>query len=256
MAPVKYRGALNILFQLNVTIGILFANIINYFVANIHPQGWRIALGIAGIPATLLFVGSLLITETPTSLIERQKLTEGLNTLKKIRGIDNVTAEYEELVLASEMARQVKHPYRNLMKRKSRPQLVIAIVMQVFQQFTGINAIMFYAPVLFQTVGLSSDASLMSSAIVGTINVLSTIVSVVGVDRVGRRVLLLEACVQMLVTQVHNSKCINTYTTTIYHKKRFFLTQINFFPPDHHSNHFVHIDLHWCCPHKIFERHR
>ncbi|XP_078156545.1 sugar transport protein 8-like [Carex rostrata] len=202
MAPVKYRGALNILFQLNVTIGILFANIINYFVANIHPQGWRIALGIAGIPATLLFVGSLLITETPTSLIERQKLTEGLNTLKKIRGIDNVTAEYDELVLASEMARQVKHPYRNLMKRKSRPQLVIAIAMQVFQQFTGINAIMFYAPVLFQTVGFKSDASLMSSAIVGTINVLSTIVSVVGVDRVGRRVLLLEACVQMLVTQV------------------------------------------------------
>ncbi|KAF3336687.1 sugar transport protein 8-like protein [Carex littledalei] len=202
MAPVKYRGALNILFQLNVTIGILFANLINYFVANIHPHGWRIALGLAGIPAALLFVGSLLITETPTSLIERQKLTEGLNTLKKIRGIDNVTAEYEELVLASEMARQVKHPYRNLMKRKSRPQLVIAIVMQVFQQFTGINAIMFYAPVLFQTVGFKSDASLMSSAIVGTINVLSTVVSIVAVDRVGRRVLLLEACVQMLVTQV------------------------------------------------------
>ena len=96
MAPVKYRGALNILFQLNVTIGILFANIINYFVANVHPNGWRIALGIAGIPAALLCAGSFLITETPTSLIERQRLTEGMNTLKKIRGIDNVTAEYEE----------------------------------------------------------------------------------------------------------------------------------------------------------------
>ncbi|XP_078176080.1 sugar transport protein 8-like [Carex rostrata] len=202
MAPVKYRGALNILFQLNVTIGILFANIINYFVANVHPNGWRIALGIAGIPAALLCAGSFLITETPTSLIERQRLTEGMNTLKKIRGIDNVTAEYEELVLSSEIARQVKHPYRNLMKRKSRPQLVIAIVMQVFQQFTGINAIMFYAPVLFQTVGFKSDASLMSSAIVGTINVLSTVVSVVVVDKLGRRKLLLEACVQMLLTQV------------------------------------------------------
>ncbi|KAF3336573.1 sugar transport protein 8-like protein [Carex littledalei] len=202
MAPVNYHGALNIIFQLNVPIGILCANIINYFVANIHPHGWRIALGLAGIPATLLFVGSLLIIETPTSLIERQKLTEGMNTLKKIRGLDNTTAKYEELVLASEMAQQVQHPYRNLMKRKSRPQLVIAIVMQVFQQFTGINAIMFYAPVLFQTVGFKSDVSLMSSAIVGTINVLSTVVFVVMVDKVDRRVLLLEACVQIFITQV------------------------------------------------------
>ncbi|KAJ1695169.1 hypothetical protein LUZ63_011867 [Rhynchospora breviuscula] len=201
IAPVKYRGALNILFQLNVTIGILAANIINYFVANIHPHGWRIALGIAGIPALILCLGSFLITETPTSLIERQKLTEGMNTLKKIRGVDNVDAEYQELVRASEMARQVKHPFRNLMKRRSRPQLVIAIAMQVFQQFTGINAIMFYAPVLFQTVGFKNDASLMSSAIVGGINVGSTIVSVIAVDKIGRKPLLLEACIQMFITQ-------------------------------------------------------
>jgi MFS transporter, SP family, sugar:H+ symporter len=202
IAPVKYRGGLNILFQLNVTIGILAANIINYFVANVHPWGWRIALGIAGVPALLLCIGSCLITETPASLIERQKLTEGMNVLKKIRGINNVEAEYQELVHASEMARQVKHPFRNLMKRKSRPQLVIAIAMQVFQQFTGINAIMFYAPVLFQTVGFKGDASLMSSAIVGTINVLATVVSVFVVDWLGRKPLLLEACIQMLATQV------------------------------------------------------
>lgn len=202
IAPVKYRGALNILFQLNVTIGILAANIINYFVANIHPWGWRLALGLAGAPAGILCIGSFLITETPTSLIEREKLTDGMNILKKIRGIDNVEAEYQELVHASEMARQVKHPFRNLMKRKSRPQLVIAIAMQVFQQFTGINAIMFYAPVLFQTVGFKGDASLMSSAIVGSINVMSTVVSVVLVDYAGRKPLLLEACVQMLITQV------------------------------------------------------
>ncbi|KAJ4785869.1 Sugar transport protein 8 [Rhynchospora pubera] len=201
IAPVKYRGALNILFQLNVTIGILAANIINYFVADIHPHGWRIALGTAGIPALILCLGSFLITETPTSLIERQRLTEGMNTLKKIRGIDNVDAEYQELVRASEMARQVKHPFRNLIKRKSRPQLVIAIAMQVFQQFTGINAIMFYAPVLFQTVGFKNDASLMSSAIVGGINVASTVVSVVLVDKLGRKPLLLEACIQMFITQ-------------------------------------------------------
>ncbi|CAL9131912.1 unnamed protein product [Musa acuminata var. zebrina] len=202
IAPVHVRGALNILFQLDVTIGIFVANIVNYLVSNIHPWGWRLALGLAGVPAIMLCLGSMVIAETPTSLIEREMLMEGLAMLKKIRGTDNVDAEYEEILHACEMARQVKQPFKNLMKRSSRPQLVIAIVMQVFQQFTGINAIMFYAPVLFQTIGFKNDSSLLSAVITGIVNVLSTVVSVVLVDKVGRRFLLLEACGQMLITQV------------------------------------------------------
>ncbi|URE26578.1 Sugar transport protein [Musa troglodytarum] len=202
IAPVHIRGALNILFQLDVTIGIFVANIVNYLVSNIHPWGWRLALGLAGVPATMLCLGSMVIAETPTSLIEREMLMEGLAMLKKIRGTDNVDAEYEEILHACEMARQLKQPCKNLMKRSRRPQLVIAIVMQVFQQFTGINAIMFYAPVLFQTIGFKNDASLLSAVITGIVNVLSTVVSVVLVDKVGRRFLLLEACGQMLITQV------------------------------------------------------
>ncbi|XP_064944727.1 sugar transport protein MST4-like [Musa acuminata AAA Group] len=202
IAPVHVRGALNILFQLDVTIGIFVANIVNYLVSNIHPWGWRLALGLAGVPAMMLCLGSMVIAETPTSLIEREMLMEGMAMLKKIRGTDNVDAEYEEILHACEMARQVKQPFKNLMKRSSRPQLVIAIVMQVFQQFTGINAIMFYAPVLFQTIGFKNDSSLLSAVITGIVNVLSTVVSVVLVDKVGRRFLLLEACGQMLITQV------------------------------------------------------
>lgn len=205
IAPVHVRGALNILFQLDVTIGIFVANIVNYLVSNIHPWGWRLALGLAGVPAMMLCLGSMVIAETPTSLIEREMLMEGLAMLKKIRGTDNVDAEYEEILHACEMARQVKQPFKNLMKRSSRPQLVIAIVMQVFQQFTGINAIMFYAPVLFQTIGFKNDASLLSAVITGIVNVLSTVVSVVLVDKVGRRFLLLEACGQMLITQVRDT---------------------------------------------------
>ncbi|KAJ6430031.1 hypothetical protein OIU84_021444 [Salix udensis] len=176
LAPAKIRGALNISFQLFITIGILIANIVNY-------------------------AGSLAIHETPTSLIERKKVEEGRAVLKKIRGVDNVDREYDSIVHACEVASQITQPYHKLMKRESRPPLVIAIVMQVFQQFTGINAIMFYAPVLFQTVGFGSDAALLSSVITGLVNVLSTFVSVVLVDRVGRRALLLEACVQMFITQ-------------------------------------------------------
>ncbi|XP_044500032.1 sugar transport protein 8 [Mangifera indica] len=202
IAPVKYRGAVNILFQLLVTVGILIANIVNYLTSKVHPFGWRISLGLAGVPACILFLGSIVITETPTSLIERGKDVAGKNILKKIRGVEDVEAEYEQIKMASDLASQVKHPFKELMKLHSMPQLIIAIMLQVFQQFTGINAIMFYAPVLFQTVGFKNDASLLSAVITGIVNVLSTLVSIVLVDKAGRRKLLLQACVQMFISQV------------------------------------------------------
>ncbi|XP_043692595.1 sugar transport protein 13-like isoform X2 [Telopea speciosissima] len=203
IAPTRIRGALNILFQLNVTIGILFANLINYGTAKIKGDyGWRISLGLAGVPALLLTVGALLVVDTPNSLIERGRLEEGKAVLRKIRGTDNIEPEFLELVEASRVAKQVKHPFRNLLKRRNRPQLIIAMALQVFQQFTGINAIMFYAPVLFDTLGFGNDASLYSSVITGAVNVLATIVSIYSVDKLGRRVLLLEAGVQMFISQV------------------------------------------------------
>ncbi|CAL9775112.1 unnamed protein product [Musa acuminata subsp. burmannicoides] len=202
IAPTRIRGGLNILFQLNVTIGILFANLVNYGTSKIHPWGWRLSLSLAGVPALLLTVGALFVVDTPNSLIERGRLEEGKAVLKKIRGTDNVEPEFNEILEASRVAHQVKHPFRNLLKRRNRPQLVIAILLQIFQQFTGINAIMFYAPVLFNTLGFKSDASLYSAVITGAVNVLSTVVSIYSVDRVGRRILLLEAGVQMFISQV------------------------------------------------------
>ncbi|XP_041011112.1 sugar transport protein 13 [Juglans microcarpa x Juglans regia] len=203
IAPTRIRGALNILFQLNVTLGILFANLVNYGTAKIEGGwGWRLSLGLAGIPAGLLTLGSLLVVDTPNSLIERGRLDEGKAVLRKIRGTDNIEPEFLELVEASRVAKEVKHPFRNLLKRRNRPQLIISAALQIFQQFTGINAIMFYAPVLFNTLGFGSDASLYSSVITGAVNVLSTLVSVYSVDKVGRRLLLLEAGVQMFLSQV------------------------------------------------------
>lgn len=202
IAPTRIRGGLNILFQLNVTIGILFANLVNYGTSKIHPWGWRLSLSLAGIPAGLLTLGALFVTDTPNSLIERGRLDEGKAVLRKIRGTDNVEPEFNEIVEASRIAQEVKHPFRNLLQRRNRPQLVIAVLLQIFQQFTGINAIMFYAPVLFSTLGFKNDASLYSAVITGAVNVLSTLVSVYSVDKVGRRVLLLEAGVQMFLSQV------------------------------------------------------
>ncbi|KAJ6424863.1 hypothetical protein OIU84_025603 [Salix udensis] len=178
IAPAKYRGGLNICFQLLITIGILIANLINYATSKVHPYGWRISLGGAAAPAIILAIGSLAIMETPTSLLERGKNEEALRVLRKIRGVENVDKEYSEILNAIELAKQVKHPYRNLMSRSNRPQLICGTVLQFFQQFTGINVVMFYAPVLFQTMGYGSDGSLLSAVVTDSVNVVSTLVAV------------------------------------------------------------------------------
>lgn len=202
IAPPHHRGAINILFQLFITIGIFIANLINYGTSKMHPNGWRVSLGLAAVPGAILLLGSLIITETPPSLIQRGMEAEGKAALKKIRGVEDVEMEFHQIVEACEQSRQVKKPMKKLFQKSGFPPLFISSIIQVFQQFTGINAIMFYAPVLFQTLGFKSDASLFSSVITGLVNVAATFVSIFAVDKVGRRKLLLQACVQMLISQV------------------------------------------------------
>lgn len=211
VAPIQLRGAVNIMFQLFVTIGIFIANLVNYATSTMHPNGWRVSLGLAAVPAVLLLIGCFVITDTPASLIERGKDEEGKAALKKVRGVEDVEVEYKEIIAACEQAKAVKHPFRNLMKSASVPPLVIAILLQVFQQFTGINAIMFYAPVLFQTMGFKSDGALLSAVITGLVNVGSTFVSIYAVDKVGRRKLLLQACCQMLISQLAIGFILSTH---------------------------------------------
>ncbi|KAK4733222.1 hypothetical protein R3W88_007483 [Solanum pinnatisectum] len=209
MAPYKYRGALNIGFQLSITIGILVANVLNFFFAKFD-WGWRLSLGGAMVPGLIITVGSLLLPETPNSMIERENNEEAKTKLKRIRGVDNVDEEFNDLVVASEASRKVEHPWRNLLQRKYRPHLTMAIAIPFFQQLTGINVIMFYAPVLFKTIGFGGDASLMSAVITGIVNVAATIVSIYYVDKLGRRFLFLEGGIQMLICQIAVAICIGS----------------------------------------------
>lgn len=202
MAPARLRGALNIGFQMFTTIGILAANLINYGTDKINGGwGWRVSLALAAVPAGIMTVGALGLPDTPNSLIERGHMEKGRAMLERIRGTSDVQAEFDDMVEANEISKTVQHPWRNILQRKYRPQLVMAIAIPFFQQFTGINAIMFYAPVLFKTIGFGSNASLMSAVITGLVNVLSTIVSIVCVDKYGRRILFLEGGIQMAVSQ-------------------------------------------------------
>ncbi|EPS67473.1 monosaccharide transporter 2, partial [Genlisea aurea] len=209
MAPYKYRGALNIGFQLSITVGILAANILNYAFSKIAGGwGWRLSLGGAMVPALIITIGSLILPETPNSMIERGRTDAAREKLQKIRGISNVDDEFNDLLAASEASRKIEDPWRNLLKRKYRPHLVMAVAIPFFQQFTGINVIMFYAPVLFRTIGFGSDSSLMSAVITGAVNVLATFVSIAVVDRRGRRFLFLQGGIQMFICQVVVAICI------------------------------------------------
>lgn len=203
MAPAKIRGAVNQLFQLTTCIGILVANLINYGTDKIHPWGWRLSLGLATVPAALMFIGGLFLPETPNSLVEQGKLEEGRRVLEKVRGTTNVDAEFADLIDASNEAGAIKHPFRNLLKRKNRPQLVIgALGIPAFQQLTGMNSILFYAPVLFQSLGFGSGASLYSSIMTSGALVIAALISMAFVDRFGRRAFFLEAGFEMICYMV------------------------------------------------------
>lgn len=187
------------MFQLTTCLGILIATVINYGTEKIHPWGWRLSLGLATVPAVLMFIGGLFLPETPNSLIEQGRVDEGRKVLEKVRGTKNVDAEFEDLIEASEAARAIKHPFRNLLQRKNRPQLVIgALGIPAFQQLTGMNSILFYAPVIFQSLGFGSGASLYSSVLTSSALVLAALISMAFVDKFGRRAFFLEAGTEMI----------------------------------------------------------
>ncbi|KAG0503647.1 hypothetical protein HPP92_003719 [Vanilla planifolia] len=203
MAPPKRRGMLNVTFQQMITIGILVANLINYFTAQIKG-----GFGVAHQPRPRRGARrhhhnrihpSSRHTQLPGG---RGKEEEAKAMLRRIRGVPNVDEEFDDLVAASRESKAVRHPWRNMLDRRYRPQLVMGFLLPLFQQLTGINVVMFYAPELFKIVGFSGNASLMSAVITGTVNVVATFVSVGTVDRYGRRFWLLQGGLQMLASQI------------------------------------------------------
>ncbi|CAI0444113.1 unnamed protein product [Linum tenue] len=201
MAPSHLRGALNIGFQMAITIGILVAGLINFAFAS-QVWGWRASLGLAAVPAIMIAVGSIFLPDTPNSILARGNPEKARVMLTKIRGTEQVDAEFQDLVDATHAAERVDNSWKTILKPQYRPHLAICFLVPFFQQLTGINVIMFYAPVLFKTLGFGDDASLMSAVITGLVNVFATFLSILAVDRLGRRVLFLEGGIQMIISQV------------------------------------------------------
>lgn len=203
MAPPRYRGAFSNGFQLCVGIGALAANLINYGTEKIHAgYGWRISLALAAVPAGILTLGALFLPDTPNSIIHRGgDPAAARRMLQRVRGVADVEAELADLIAAA--AGAAKPAAAAILRRKYRPQLVMAVAIPFFQQVTGINVIAFYSPLLFRTIGLSESAALMSTIVTGAVVGTSfTFLSMLVVDRVGRRVLFVSGGAVMLASQI------------------------------------------------------
>jgi sugar porter (SP) family MFS transporter len=205
MSPTKQRGALSTLNQLMITIGILSAYIVNLALANIN-GGWRIMLGFAAFPATILFLGTLYLPESPRWLLSKNKNNKAIEILNALRtnkeGQTDITEVEKEISEIKEANAKESGGFKDLMQKWVRPSLVIGIGLAVFQQLIGINTVIYYAPTIFTNIGLGDSAAILSTVGIGILNVLVTILALFIMDKFDRKKLLIIGSIGMTVSLI------------------------------------------------------
>ncbi|KAG6543965.1 hypothetical protein Mapa_014589 [Marchantia paleacea] len=202
MAPAHTRGALMASIEIWFTIGLFVAGLVNYRASRISDWGWRLSLGLAGVPGMIWTLGGILLPDSPTSMLQRGHPDEARRLLERIRGTADVEVEFRDIEEAVDKALAAKHLFRTLLQARYRPQMTLVLFMPFFFQFTGTNAVNFYAPIFFRSLGFTADASLYSTVIVGGAKVLTSVVAIPIVDRWGRKILLYEGGVQMFISLI------------------------------------------------------
>jgi sugar porter (SP) family MFS transporter len=194
VAPPRVRGALVSFNQLALTMGILIAFLVDYALSS--SAAWRLMFGLAAIPAVLLFAGMLTQAESPVWLVTHGRSTEARSVLVRIRSKDHdVDGEIAEISALG----QRTSSYRELLRPEVRKVVVIGVLLAVFQQITGINTVIYYAPTLLHQAGLGNSASLLANVGNGIVNVGMTVIAIWLIDKVGRRVLLIGGTIGMAV---------------------------------------------------------
>jgi MFS transporter, SP family, galactose:H+ symporter len=182
IAPYEVRGTLVSINQLMITLGIVGAYWIAYIYA--HPLAWRMMFEVSYVPAIVLLVGTFFIPETPSWLRTQEASDEAQRVLHQL---------HRSLRMEHPPVLEKRHtPFRSIFEPSIRTPVLIGIGISIFQQITGINTVIYYAPRIFQYAGFASaETAILATVWVGAVNVVMTVVGLVLVDRVGRRVLAL-----------------------------------------------------------------
>jgi sugar porter (SP) family MFS transporter len=199
IAPTHIRGAISSLNQLMIVIGILAAFIVNAILAS--SADWRLMLGLAAVPSVILLIGMFFMPETPRFLVRTGEEEEARDVLEEVTEDDAGRDESPERKI--EEIQEVEEEEGGLRLLKEpwvRPALIVAIGLAVFQQFIGINTIIYYAPTTLTSVGFAPDSAIYLNLLIGTLNVVMTIVAIRIIDRVGRKPMLLFGLVGMVTS--------------------------------------------------------
>ena len=187
VASESIRGAMISTYQLMITIGILVAFLSD--TAFSYSGNWRWMLGIIALPGVLFLFGLLLLPDSPRWLMMRERRDEAVSVLQRLRGDPDIVARE-----AADIEEQLRTPQRGwhlfLENGNFRRSVALGVALQVVQQFTGMNVVMYYAPRIFRDMGYDTASQMWFTAIVGITNVLATFIAIGLVDRWGRRPIL------------------------------------------------------------------
>ncbi|TDS16797.1 sugar porter (SP) family MFS transporter [Maribacter caenipelagi] len=186
IAPQKDRGKLVALYQFNIVFGILIAFLSNYLLNGLGENAWRWMVGVEAIPAIIYTLFVLSIPKSPRWLLTKLRFDEARDVLKLIRPGEDV----EPLFLEMNSNANSKENVENIFQKKYRFPLVLAFFIAFFNQFSGINAFLYYAPRIFEEAGLGESTALLSSIGIGVTNMLFTLLGVFLIDRLGRKQLM------------------------------------------------------------------
>lgn len=189
VSPSRRRGALVTLNQLMITIGILVSYVADYWISDDNNlESWRWMFAVGFVPALILLTGMLFLPETPRWLISKGRWKQGKAVLETIEDEDMIEQTLQGLREDDMLSKQQKVSSNEILKPWLRYALVITIGIFFFQQFSGVNTIIYYSPVIFHMAGIVSNTqSILPAIIIGGMNVLACFVSVLLLDRVGRR---------------------------------------------------------------------
>jgi SP family arabinose:H+ symporter-like MFS transporter len=203
--PALFRGRMVALYQLAIVAGILLAYMVNYLLTSYGNNNWRLMFASQAAPATLFFIALFLVPETPRWLISNGFSSRAFDILFKTGG--QAYADAEQASISENFRKESKGTVADLFHTSYRKVILMGITIAIFQQITGINAILYYAPEIFKKTGVSAANASIQTIAIGIFMFLSTLVAIWLVDRTGRKKLLLIGCAVMAVSLIIVALC-------------------------------------------------